>query len=255
MRSCIWSRRWTQDQKLLSALLRAPELLEQAWSLDWSAAVPSLQRAINLYVVGRGPGLGIAQEAALKLKETCGLHAEAFSAAEVKHGPMALVGAGFPVLMLSQHDESRGGIEALADEFVARGAEVLLAGAEVSGASIAADDRQPSGHRADADDPELLPHGERARRRTRLRSGPAAASQQSHRDALMTLALINGRILASRGFVDERVVLIDDGRIRQVVPAKSGWHADDHVRPAGQLPAAGLHRHAGERRRRRAVQR
>ena len=125
---------WTQDQTLMSALLRAPDQLERAWALDWSEAVPPLQRAVNLFVVGRGHGLGIAQEAALKFKETCGLHAEAFSAAEVKHGPMALVGPGFPVLMLSQHDESRGGIEALAGEFVSRGADVLLAGAEVSDA-------------------------------------------------------------------------------------------------------------------------
>jgi glutamine---fructose-6-phosphate transaminase (isomerizing) len=119
---------WTADQELLDALQQCPAQLEQAWSLDWSSAVPTLARATNLYVVGRGFGLGIAQEVALKLKETCGLHAEAFSAAEVKHGPMALVKSGFPVLMLSQNDESRAGIEALAHDFVLRGAEVLLAG-------------------------------------------------------------------------------------------------------------------------------
>jgi len=82
---------WTADQELLDALEQCPAQLEQAWSLDWTSAVPTLARATNLYVVGRGFGLGIAQEVALKLKETCGLHAEAFSAAEVKHGPMALV--------------------------------------------------------------------------------------------------------------------------------------------------------------------
>jgi glucosamine--fructose-6-phosphate aminotransferase (isomerizing) len=96
-----------------------------------------------MYVVGRGFGLGIAQEVALKLKETCGLHAEAFSAAEVKHGPMALVRLGFPVLMLSQNDESRPGIAALANDFIVRGAEVLTAGVEVERAlslpTIAAD--------------------------------------------------------------------------------------------------------------------
>lgn len=124
---------WTDDATLLDALIGAPEQLERAWNLDWSPALPVLQRANNLFVVGRGYGLGIAQEAALKFKETCGLHAEAFSAAEVKHGPMALVGRGFPVLMLSQDDESRGGIEKLAADFVARGAEVLLAGATVAG--------------------------------------------------------------------------------------------------------------------------
>ena len=124
---------WTDDQALIDAMIGAPEKLEQAWKLDWNAALPVLQQANNLFVVGRGYGLGIAQEAALKFKETCGLHAEAFSAAEVKHGPMALVGRGFPVLMMSQNDESRGGIEKLATEFVARGADVLLAGAKVAG--------------------------------------------------------------------------------------------------------------------------
>jgi glutamine---fructose-6-phosphate transaminase (isomerizing) len=119
---------WTADQELLDALQQCPAQLEQAWGLDWTGAVPALTRATNLYVVGRGFGLGIAQEVALKLKETCGLHAEAFSAAEVKHGPMALVKLGFPVLMLSQNDESRAGIAALANDFVLRGAEVLLAG-------------------------------------------------------------------------------------------------------------------------------
>ena len=119
---------WTADQELLDALQQCPAQLEQAWGLDWTSAVPALTRATNLYVVGRGFGLGIAQEVALKRKETCGLHAEAFSAAEVKHGPMALVKLGFPVLMLSQNDESRAGIAALANDFVLRGAEVLLAG-------------------------------------------------------------------------------------------------------------------------------
>jgi glucosamine--fructose-6-phosphate aminotransferase (isomerizing) len=125
---------WTDDQTLIDALIDAPDKLEEAWKLDWSTALPVLQRANNLFVVGRGYGLGIAQEAALKFKETCGLHAEAFSAAEVKHGPMALVGRGFPVLMMSQDDESRGGIEKLAGDFIARGADVLLAGPKVAGA-------------------------------------------------------------------------------------------------------------------------
>jgi glucosamine--fructose-6-phosphate aminotransferase (isomerizing) len=122
---------WTADQTLINSLMRAPEQLERAWNLNWSAALPVLRRASNLFVLGRGYGLGIAQEAALKFKETCGLHAEAFSAAEVKHGPMALVGSSFPVLMFSQNDESRAGIEKLAADFVTRGADVLIAGTDV----------------------------------------------------------------------------------------------------------------------------
>ena len=126
---------WTEDRELRSALASAPDQLQEARTLDWSEALGPLKRSQNLFVVGRGFGLGIAQEAALKFKETCGLHAEAFSAAEVKHGPMALVGAGFPVLMFAQSDETRAGIESLAREFVGRGADVLLAGARVEGAT------------------------------------------------------------------------------------------------------------------------
>lgn len=127
---------WTLDEALTTALIHSPEQLDRAWEQDWSRAVPLLKDAVNLYVVGRGFGLGIAQEAALKLKETCGLHAEAFSAAEVKHGPMALVGARFPVLMLSQNDESRAGIEELGRDFTSRGAHVLTAGAKVPDAVV-----------------------------------------------------------------------------------------------------------------------
>ncbi|MEO8017920.1 MAG: SIS domain-containing protein [Pseudomonadota bacterium] len=125
---------WTEDRRLLAVLPQVPELLARAWSRDWSKAVEILREAVNLFVVARGYGLGIAQEAALKLKETCGLHAEAFSSAEVKHGPMALVREGFPVLMFTQRDDTRAGIEDLASEFAARGAQVLLAGAQAKGA-------------------------------------------------------------------------------------------------------------------------
>jgi glucosamine--fructose-6-phosphate aminotransferase (isomerizing) len=127
---------WTRDQQLLDALADAPDLLAQAWELDWSIAAQRLRAASSLYVIGRGLGLAVAQEAALKLKETCGLHAEAFSAAEVRHGPMALVRNGFPVLLLAQADETHDGIEQLAAELVAQDAQVMLAGARCPGAML-----------------------------------------------------------------------------------------------------------------------
>jgi glutamine---fructose-6-phosphate transaminase (isomerizing) len=127
---------WARDAQLAAALRQAPELLERAWQLDWSAAVTHLTPANNLYVVGRGLGLAIAQEAALKLKETCGLHAEAVSAAELRHGPMALVRTGFRLLIFSQNDASRAGVAQLASELAAQGAHVLLAGAAAAGATI-----------------------------------------------------------------------------------------------------------------------
>jgi glucosamine--fructose-6-phosphate aminotransferase (isomerizing) len=126
---------WTMDRELLAALTQVEEQLARAWRCDWSAGVQTLRDAVNLFVVARGFGLGVAQEAALKLKETCGLHAEAFSSAEVKHGPMALVREGFPVLMFTQRDDTRAGIEELAGEFAARGARILLAGAQAPGAT------------------------------------------------------------------------------------------------------------------------
>jgi glutamine---fructose-6-phosphate transaminase (isomerizing) len=81
-------------------------------------------------------GLGIAQEAALKCKETCGLHAESFSSAEVRHGPQALLQGGFPALVFTQDDETRAGIETLAAELAGRGVEVMIAGAEIAGATV-----------------------------------------------------------------------------------------------------------------------
>jgi glutamine---fructose-6-phosphate transaminase (isomerizing) len=125
---------WTDDQDLLRALPETPALLARAWQCDWQPVVGTLRGAVNLFVVARGFGLGVAQEAALKLKETCGLHAEAFSSAEVKHGPMALVRAGFPVLMFTQSDDTRAGIEELAAEFATRGARVLVSGTAAAGA-------------------------------------------------------------------------------------------------------------------------
>jgi glutamine---fructose-6-phosphate transaminase (isomerizing) len=124
---------WAGDAALTAALQRAPAELARAWQLDWSAALARLTPANNLYVIGRGLGLAIAQEAALKFKETCGLHAEALSAAELRHGPVALVGAGFPLLLFTQNDESRAGVTQLATELASQGADVLIAGARLAG--------------------------------------------------------------------------------------------------------------------------
>jgi glucosamine--fructose-6-phosphate aminotransferase (isomerizing) len=124
---------WSNDADLHTALARLPQDLRQGWHADWSSLVDELRQRRNLFVVGRGFGFGGALEAALKFKETCGLHAEAFSAAEVKHGPMALVGADFPLLMFAQDDDTLAGSLALAEEFRARGARVWLAAPGVDG--------------------------------------------------------------------------------------------------------------------------
>ena len=119
---------WTEDGELATALEAAPELLDRAWNADWSPLTEGLREATNLFVVGRGVGLGIAQEAALKFKETCGIHAEAFSAAEVQHGPQALIGPGFPVLLFRQSDETATSVDQLARGLAARGGRIFIAG-------------------------------------------------------------------------------------------------------------------------------
>ncbi|MGH8118104.1 MAG: SIS domain-containing protein [Rhodanobacteraceae bacterium] len=124
---------WRGDTALLDALHELPEQLRRAFALDWSPLVAGLEHARNLFVLGRGYGLGAAQEAALKLKETCALHAEAFSSAEVRHGPMELVGPRLPVLLFAQDDGALAGVMATARDFHQRGAEVWTAAPGASG--------------------------------------------------------------------------------------------------------------------------
>lgn len=127
---------WTGEPQLMSALDGLPDGLERAWQLDWRAAVGRLRSADSLFVLGRGLGLATAQEAALKLKETCRLHAEGLSAAELRHGPMALVRAGFPMILFAQDDETRDSNAVLAALLVQSGASLVVAGIEVPGAVV-----------------------------------------------------------------------------------------------------------------------
>ncbi len=118
---------WEQDPAFSAGLAALPAALEQAWEQDWSAGIEALAHAERLYVIGRGTGLPIAMEAALKFKEVCGIQAEAYSGAEVQHGPMALVEAGFPMLVLAPRGPAQPGLLLLAEQMRARGARVLLA--------------------------------------------------------------------------------------------------------------------------------
>lgn len=125
---------WTGDDVLQQHLAGLPDLLEQAWSMDWSAPLAELAEVRGLFSIGRGVGLGIANEVALKFKETCQIHAESFSAAECSHGPLALLGPEFPALVFAQADESEASVRALVTRMIDLGAPVYLAGIEMPGA-------------------------------------------------------------------------------------------------------------------------
>jgi len=118
---------WYPDADLERGLATLPEALEAACALDWSSAVPVLAGAERLMIIARGLGLAIAKEAALKLKETCGIQAEAFSAAEVRHGPQALIAAGYTLFAFALRGPAQAEVLALAAEMRLRGARVLLA--------------------------------------------------------------------------------------------------------------------------------
>lgn len=124
---------WQEDAALFTAYARLGEILSVAWEADWLQSIGMFSTAHNMFVLGRGLTLGVAQEAALKFKETCGLHAEAFSVAEVAHGPMALVNNGFPLLVLPPQDQAALGVDAILRDFVGRGADVAVAGSHHEG--------------------------------------------------------------------------------------------------------------------------
>ncbi|MFL6708325.1 MAG: SIS domain-containing protein [Massilia sp.] len=118
---------WQNDPELKAGLDALPEALAEGAKADWSAALEVLAPARNIMVVGRGISFPIALESALKFKETSSLQAEAFSGAEIKHGPMALIEEGYPLLIFATRGPTQAGLLQLAAEMRQRGAKVLLA--------------------------------------------------------------------------------------------------------------------------------
>jgi glucosamine--fructose-6-phosphate aminotransferase (isomerizing) len=110
---------WTGDEALLAAVQNLPATLDRALACDWSPAEAALAAAPSCYMLGRGTSLAMACEAALKGKEVAARHAEAFSLAEVMHGPLRLVENGFPILAFVADDaaahENRGALARLTE--------------------------------------------------------------------------------------------------------------------------------------------
>ena len=126
-----WVAAWQDDGASAAAIDALPAALAAALAAGttWAErAVPLLVSSERMFVVARGTGLAIAMEAALKLKEVCGIQAEAFSGAELRHGPLALIEPGYPVLVFAPRGPARAGLITLANDLRAHGAQVLLVG-------------------------------------------------------------------------------------------------------------------------------
>jgi glutamine---fructose-6-phosphate transaminase (isomerizing) len=118
---------WGDDNELHAALTKLPSVLDSSSAAPPATeAIETLAQASSLFVVGRGATHAIAAEAALKLKETSAIHAEAFSSAEVLHGPAGIIGPGFPVLAFAPADAARPGFFDTLDRLAAFGATPLL---------------------------------------------------------------------------------------------------------------------------------
>lgn len=126
---------WTEDVALLAALHDLPKQLEQAVALDWSDVRKALGVRNSIFCLGRGPAFAISNEAALKFKETCQIHAESYSSAEVLHGPVSIVDEGFPVIALASADDAENALANVADIMAGKGAKVFATTSKVKKAN------------------------------------------------------------------------------------------------------------------------
>lgn len=117
---------WQGDSELIAAIHALPEVLARAAALPWPEVGEVAGTCQSLFTLGRGPSWAISNEAALKFKETCRIHAESYSSAEVLHGPVSIVGDGFPVLCFAAADQAESAVVEIADRIAAKGAQVFV---------------------------------------------------------------------------------------------------------------------------------
>lgn len=113
-----------RDPDLVAAIRALPEYLAAATVADWSEAAAAIDGS-SLFTLGRGPAWAISNEAALKFKETCLIHAESYSSAEVLHGPVSIVGQSFPVIAFAGGDAAEDSVAQTSDALADKGARVF----------------------------------------------------------------------------------------------------------------------------------
>ncbi|MEP0091900.1 MAG: SIS domain-containing protein [Paracoccaceae bacterium] len=123
-----------KDETLIKAIQALPEYLSGATTCDWSEAAASIGDG-SLFTIGRGPSWAISNEAALKFKETCLIHAESYSSAEVFHGPVSIVEQGFPIIGFAANDAAESSLAETADALTDKGANVFAVTSKVKKAT------------------------------------------------------------------------------------------------------------------------
>jgi len=117
-----------QERELIAQLLQLPGLVETTLKLD--ATIQTLAEVFadkhHALFVGRGPLHAIAMEGALKLKEISYIHAEGYAAAELKHGPLALIDDDMPVVAVAPNNELLEKLKSNLQEVRARGGKLFV---------------------------------------------------------------------------------------------------------------------------------
>ncbi len=126
-------------ERMATALIKTPRHVKQALRLDESIEAMSFDfsKSKSAFYLGRGSQVPIAFEGALKLKEISYIHAEGYAAGELKHGPIALIEDGTPVIVLAPFDRLFEKTISNLQEVASRGAHIILITDE-EGASHAA---------------------------------------------------------------------------------------------------------------------
>ena len=109
----------------IDALAKLPKQIDRVLKNDLAPLAAKYALATDVLYFGRGVNYPIGLEGALKLKEISYIHAEGYSAGEMKHGPIALIEHGTPVVVLCPQDKTYEKVVSNIEEVMARGAEVI----------------------------------------------------------------------------------------------------------------------------------
>src|SRR3989441_365820 len=122
-------------RRLVSQLVQLPELVERALAVEPQvrALAERYADARNALYLGRGANFPVALEGALKLKEISYIHAEGYPAAEMKHGPIALIDENMPVVCLAPKDPVYSKVVSNMQEVKARGGRIIAITSEGNG--------------------------------------------------------------------------------------------------------------------------